>query len=95
LLGQIITLLLDREHRPTLPLLGLLFLLLNLGLEFLLVGDGGGNLLLGLGQLTAHVANQLVEHLLRVFRLIDEVVDVRFEQSRQAIEDPHNRSLPI
>ena len=93
LLGQVVPPLLHAKHRAPLPLLSLLLLLLDLGLQFLLIGDRGRNLLLGLRQLTAHIRDQLVQHLLRIFCPADQIVDVRLEQRTQAIKDPHNPLL--
>ena len=93
LLCQVVPLLLHAKHSTPLPLFSLLPLLLHLGLQLLLIGDRGRNLLLGLRQLAAHIRDQLVQHLLRIFCPADQIVDVRLEQRTQAIKDPHNPLL--
>jgi hypothetical protein len=65
--GEIVAAFLHREHRAPFPVLRLLLQVLGIGLELLLVRDGRGRFLLGLGQLRLHVENQLVQHLLGVF----------------------------
>jgi hypothetical protein len=80
LLGEVIPAFLDREHRAPLPVLGLLELAVGLVTQPLLVGDRARDLLLRPHELRAHVDDDLVEHLLGVFRRGDEVVDVRAEQ---------------
>jgi len=77
------------EHRATLPVVRLALHPVRVGLELLLVGDGGCHLLLGLGQLTLHVDDQLVEHLLGVFGPGDQVVEVGPDHRGQAVEDSH------
>ena len=76
LLGEIVAPFLHREHGLVLPIGGRLVLGLRLVLEALLVGDRGGHLLLGLRELIAHVGHDLVQHLLRILRLGDQVIDV-------------------
>jgi hypothetical protein len=80
LLGEVVAPLLDGEHRLLLPVLRLLVLRLELVAQPLFVGDGGGDLLLGLHQLVAHVNDDLVQHLLRIFGGGDHVVDVRLDE---------------
>jgi len=92
LLGEVVVARLDREHRLLLPLDRELLLLLELLLQALLVGDGDGHLLLGLDHLPLHVEQHLVEHLLRIFRLGDRVVDVRLEKRSEPREDRHLNS---
>ena len=77
LLGEVVATFLDREHRLLLPVVRLLELGVRLIPQALLVGDRRGDLLLGLGQLSPHVDEDLVEHLLRILRPRDQVVDVR------------------
>jgi hypothetical protein len=90
LLGEDVVAGLDREHRASLPLGGVRGLLLGLLREALLVGDRDGDLLLRLDQLVGHVDDDLVQHLLGVFRAADEVVQVRFDEGREAREDAHD-----
>src|SRR5207247_220438 len=89
LLRQVVAPLLHRQHPALLPVLGALLLLLDLGREPLLVRDGARHLLLGLRQLTPHVHDQLVQHLLRVLRARDQVADVRPDQRGETVKDPH------
>src|SRR5438094_6951885 len=71
LFREIVTPLLDRQDRPTLPVLGALLLRIDLSRQALLVRDRRGHLLFGLRQLTAHVDDQLVQHLFRVLGTVD------------------------
>src|ERR1051325_4933 len=89
LLGEVVAPLLHRQHRPALPILGALFLCVHLRREALFVRDGRRHLLFCLRQLTAHVHDQLVQHLLRVLGTIDQVVDVRPDQRRETVKDSH------
>ena len=88
LLGQVVAVFLHREHRALVPVVGELELRVGLVLQALLVGDGGSDLLLRLRELVAHVDDDLIQHLLGVFRRGDEVVQVRLDQRREAIENP-------
>lgn len=89
LLGEVVAALLHRQHGTLLPVVGELELGLRLVLQSLFVGDGSGNLLLGLRQLVAHVDDDLIEHLLGVFRRGDEVIQVRLDQRRKTVKDAH------
>jgi hypothetical protein len=89
LLGEVVASFLHREHCAVLPLLGLAQLLRGLVLEALLVRDRGGDLLLRLHELRAHVDDDLVQHLLRLFCRRDQVIDVRPEKTRDAVEYAH------
>ena len=80
LLGQDVVAGAHRHHRLALPLLRQLDLLVPLLLQALLVGDRDRDLLLRLDQLVLHLEHDLVQHLLRVFRLADEIVEVRFDE---------------
>jgi hypothetical protein len=79
-LGQAVVTGAHGEHRLALPLGRLGSLLLVLLLDALLVGNRDRDLLLGLDQLRLHVDEDLVEHLLRVFGLVDQLVDVRADE---------------
>src|SRR5215213_8624400 len=57
--------------------------------EPFLIGDRGGHLLLGLRELRTHVDEDLIQHLLRILGGGDEVVDVRTQQRRKAVEESH------
>ncbi len=61
--------------------------------EALLIGDGDRHLFLRLDQLLIHVDDDLVQHLLRVFGLVDQIVDVALEQLRETAEESHFRVL--
>jgi hypothetical protein len=89
LLGELVLILLHRQHRSPLPILGFLQLLAGLILEALLVGDRGSNLLFGPNELRAHVENDLVQHLLGLLEFRDHRVDVGPKQHRDPIEDIH------
>ncbi len=80
LLGQVVAPFLDGEHRLVLPVLRLLVLRLELVVQALLVGNGGGNLLLGLHQLVTHVDDDLVQHLLRILGGGDQIIDVGLDE---------------
>ncbi len=89
LLGELVLILLHGEHRSPLPILSLFQLLPRLILEALLVGDGGGDLLLRLYQLRAHVEDDLIEHLLGLLEFRDHRIDVGPEEHRDSVENVH------
>src|SRR6266487_6985718 len=89
LLREVVPPLLHRQHGPALPILGALLLGVHLRRETLLVRDGRRHLLFGLRQLTAHVDDQLVQHLFRILGTVDQVVDVRPDQRRETVKDSH------
>ena len=91
LLGQLVLILLNRQHRSSLPVLRFLQLLPGLVLKALFVGDGGRDLLLRLYELRAHVENDLVEHLLGLLELGNHCVDVRAEEHCDSVENIHDR----
>src|SRR5437773_2352150 len=93
LLRQVVAPFLDGQHGALLPVLGGLFLLVDLGRQPLLVGDRRRNLLLRLGQLGPHVDDQLVQHLLGVLSAGDQVVDVRPDERRETVKDSHDDPL--
>ena len=68
------------QHGLALPVLALRGLLVPLLLQALLIADGDRDLLLGLDELGLHVDEDLVEHLLGVFCLRDQIVQVRLQQ---------------
>jgi len=49
-----------------------------------LIGDGDGYLRLDLQVLVLHVEDHLLDHFFRIFGAIDDVVDVRANQSADA-----------
>ena len=89
LFGEIVAAFLHGQHGALLPVVGELELGVRLILEALLVGDRGGHLLLGLGQLVAHVDDDLIQHLLGILGRGDEVVEIRLDERRKTIEDTH------
>ena len=89
LLGKVILAHLHGEHGLLFPVLRLPLVLQHLALELFLISDGHGYLLLGFQKLLVHVHEELVQHLLRVFRLADQRVDVRFEDCAYSVENPH------
>src|SRR2546426_973472 len=93
LLGQVVPPLLHRQDGALLPILGGFLLLVHLRGQALFVGDGRRDLLLGLGQLGPHVDDQLVQHLFRILGARDQVVDVRPDQRRETVKDPHGPPL--
>ena len=62
-------------------LLGALFAFLELTLENVLVGDGNSYLGFDLEQLILHIQDHLLDHLFRIFGLIDKVVEIGANQS--------------
>ena len=56
--------------------------------EALLVGDRRGDLLLRLDELVVHVENDLVQHLLGIFRAADEVVQVALMSCARRLKIP-------
>ena len=89
LLCQIVASFLDGQHRPMLPLFSFAQLLRCLILQSLLIGDRGRNLLLGLNQLRAHVDNDLIKHLLRLFCRRDQIIDIGSEETSESVENAH------
>jgi hypothetical protein len=88
---QVVAPLLHRQHGPLLPVVRLPELGVRLVAQPLLVGDGRRHLLLGARQLVAHVQQDLVQHLLGVFRRGDEVVEVGLDEGGEAVEDAHGQ----
>ena len=70
----------DRSLRLATPFLGQLLGLRGVELELLLLRDHGRDLGAGHRGAFLHVAQDLIDHLLRVFGVIDQVVDVRPDQ---------------
>ena len=73
-----------RSHSFDLSVSGVVLLL-----QPLLVGDRDRDLLLRLDQLLLHLEQHLVQHLLRIFGLRDEVVEVRLDQRPESRKDSH------
>jgi hypothetical protein len=72
-----------------LPFLGLAQLLRGLILQSLLVSNRGGYLLLGFHKLRAHVDDDLIQHLLRLFSRRDQIIDVGSEETSESVENAH------
>ena len=51
------------------------------------VADGLGDRGLGVGDRVGVIANELIEHLLRVLGLVEERIDVRADEGRDPTED--------
>ena len=62
------------------PLPLVLFVLLQLLLQHVLVGDRNRDLRFDLEQLVLHVQDHLLDHLFRVFGLVHKVVEIRPDQ---------------
>jgi hypothetical protein len=58
--------------------------------QALLVRDRDRHLLLRLDKLVLHVDDDLVQHLLRVFRLGDQIVQVRFDERAEPRKNSHD-----
>ena len=65
------------------------FVLGGLLFQQVLIGDRNGDLSLYLQQLVLHIEDELFEHLLRVFRLVDQIVEVGAEKSGDAFHECH------
>jgi len=94
LFGEIVAPFLDREHRLLLPVLRLAEFRVRLIAKTFLVGDRRRDLLLCLGELAAHVDQNLRQHLLGVFGPRDQVIDVRPQQGRESVEYAHGINVP-
>ena len=73
---QVVLLLVHGHLRLAHPLRGLLFVLLMFLLQHVLVGDGDGHLRFHLQQLVLHIEDDLLDHLFRIFGLVDQIVQV-------------------
>src|SRR5204862_7322842 len=87
--GQVVLPLVDGELRFPHPFGGLVGLLRLLLLEQVMVGHRDRDLRLHLQKLVLHVENHLLDHLLRVFSPVDQVVQVRANQRCDAFEYCH------
>src|SRR5437867_5231012 len=83
----------DRELGLAHPLGRLVFLVLLLLLQQVLIGHRDRHLRLDLQQLVFHVEDDLFDHLLGVFRAVDQIVQVRTDERRDAFEDGHESLL--
>jgi hypothetical protein len=72
------------QHGLALPLLRQLDLFVPLLLQALFIGDRDRDLLFGLDQLVLHLEDDLIEHLLRIFRLGDQLVQIRFDKRSES-----------
>jgi hypothetical protein len=82
--GQVVLAAIDRQLRLAQPLGGLLVVFLLFLLEHVLIRDGNRDLCLDLQQLILHIENDLLDHLRRVLRLVDEIVQVRLHERADA-----------
>src|SRR6266536_4074064 len=78
--GQVVFFFADSELGLAHPFGGFLFVFFLLFFEKVLVGDGDRHLRLHLQELVLHVEDDLLDHLFRVFGLVNQVVDVRADQ---------------
>jgi hypothetical protein len=69
----------DGERRFALPVAGGLLVLSLLFFEQMLIGKRDGYLCLYLQELILHIEDELAQHLLRIFRPVDEVVEIGAE----------------
>ncbi|MNP72256.1 hypothetical protein D3C76_1687690 [compost metagenome] len=65
------------------------FLLFEQPLELLLNSDLGGNRLLRVFEIFRHIADILVGQLDRIFRLVDQSVDIGHRQIAQSFKNGH------
>ncbi len=89
LLREVVLAFLHGQHRAVLPLTHLFDFAVELRSELTLVRDGRRDFPLGLRELIAHIQNDLIQHLFRVFGPGDEIVDVRFYDRRKLRKDAH------
>src|SRR5205085_11872646 len=87
---QLVVAFVDRELRLAHPLRDLRLVLLLLLRQQMLVGDGDGDLRLHLHHLILHVENHLLEHLLRILGLVDEVIEIRANESGNTFHQCHD-----
>ena len=79
--SKIVLLASDGERCLTLPVAGGLLMLRLLLFEKVLVGERDGHLRLYLQKLVLHIQDELTQHLLRIFRAVDHIVQVGAKQS--------------
>src|SRR6185369_10039703 len=91
-LGEAVLLLAHGELGLAHPLRGLALGLGRLLLHQVLLGDGHRELRLHLDVLVVQIEHELVDHLFRVFRAIDEVVEVRADEHAHALQELHRVS---
>ena len=80
----------DGQRRLALPVAGGFLVLCLLLFEQVLVGERDGDLRLHLQKLVLHIENELAQHLLRVFRAVDQIVEVGAEQSCNSFQQCHD-----
>ena len=56
----------------------------------MLIGDRDRYLRLYLNELVLHVQNHLLEHLLRIFGLVDQIVEIGANQRRNTFHESHD-----
>ena len=85
----------DGSLRLAAPFLGQLLGLGGVELELLLLRDHGRDLGASHRDAFLHVAQDLIDHLLRVFGAVDQIVDVCPDQPRQPVHHSCHRFPPI
>ncbi len=66
-----------------------------LAFEKVLIGDRDGDLRLDLQKLVLHIKDELLQHLLGILSLVDQVVDIRSEESGNAFHECHEVCAPF
>src|SRR5438067_4523164 len=87
---QLVVAFVDRQLRLAHPLADLRLVFLLLLRQEMFVGDGDGDLRLHLHHLILHVENHLLEHLLRIFGLVDEVIEIGANERRDTFHECHD-----
>jgi hypothetical protein len=80
----------DGEGRFALPVAGGLLMLRLLLFEQVLVGKRDGDLRLYLQELVLHIEDELAQHLLRIFRAVDQIVQIGAKQSCNSFKQCHD-----
>ena len=77
--GKIFVAFFQRQHRLAFPVLGLQFVLFQLLMQPFFISNGFGDLNFRFLQLFRHFANHLIHEFLRIFRSINQIIDIRLE----------------
>jgi hypothetical protein len=80
----------DGERRLALPVAGGFFVLRLLLFEQVLIGKRDGDLRLYLQELVLHIEDELAQHLLRIFRAVDQIVEIGAKQSCNSFKQCHD-----
>src|SRR5690606_28063993 len=89
LAGQGVVASTNGQHGFLFPLRRLLRRTVHLTRQALFISDGSSHLLFCRRQLFTHVDDELVQHLLGIFRRADERIDVRLDESSEASKQSH------